>query len=309
MVKKNWKLESRADNLKLSVMMLLPDETVQPRGIIQFLHGMSEHKERYLPVMQYFTERGFVTIIHDHRGHGKSVRSEKDYGYMYEAGTEAIIDDTYMVNEYVKSLYPQLPLILIGHSMGSLVARAFMRKYDDCIDALVLSGAPSKNSAVDAAVAIAKVQKKLLGGQHKGTLLNALAFGSYVAKFKGEKSKFAWVCSDTKVVEEYDNNPLCGYTFSIDGFLVLFDLMKQTFTKEGWNCAKPKMPILFVGGEEDPCIGGNKKYQEEMDFLKNAGYQNIDGILYPGMRHEVFNEKKCMQVFMDIEQFLEKHSF
>lgn len=307
MEKRIFKLESRADGLGISVMMLIPGENVKLRGIIQFLHGMSEYKERYLPVMQFFMERGFVTIIHDHRGHGKSVRSMKDYGYMYEVGTDGIIHDVCLVNEYVKTLYPELPLILLGHSMGSLVARTFMRKYDECIDALVLSGAPCKNSAVDAAIVLTKTQKKIYGSHHKGNLLNILAFGSYIAKFKDEKSKYAWICSDVKVVEEYDRSPLCGFTFTLDGFSVLFDLLKQTYTKAGWNCTKPKMPIYFVGGGEDSCIGGEKNYQEEIDFLKNVGYEDVDGILYQGMRHEVFNEKGQEKVFHDIAVFLSKY--
>lgn len=307
MGKKFFRLESRIDGLGLSVMMLVPEENVKLRGIIQFLHGMSEYKERYLPIMQYFAERGFVTIIHDHRGHGKSVRTMNDYGYMYGSGTEGIIDDVCLVNEYVKNMYPELPLILLGHSMGSLVARTFIREYDERVDALVLSGAPCKNGAVDAAIALAKIQEKIYGSRHKGTLLNALAFGGYIAKFKDEKSKFAWVCSDKKVVEEYDRSPLCGFTFTIDGFCVLFNLLKQTYTKDGWNCTKPEMPIYFVGGAEDPCIGGAKNFREEMDFMKTVGYEDVEGVLYPGMRHEVFNEKGQERVFRDIEAFISKY--
>ncbi len=304
MVKRTFKLESRVDGLGISVMILVSDKIEEKKGIIQILHGMSEYKERYLPIMKYFAKLGYVTVIHDHRGHGKSVRSMKDYGYMYDVGTDGFIDDVLLVNEYIKEQYPDLRLIMIGHSMGSLAARTFMRKYDEKIDALVLSGAPCKNSAVDAAITLAKVQKKMFGSKHLGNLLNVLAFSSYTSKFAKEKSKFAWVCSDRRVVEEYDKSPLCGFTFTIDGFCVLFDLLKQTYTKTGWCCTKPQMPIFFVGGEEDPCIGGKENYQEEMDYLKTIGYENVNGILYPGMRHEVFNEKNQLQVFQDIERFI-----
>lgn len=307
MVKETLKLESKVDRLGISVLMLLPDETAEVKGILQFVHGMSEYKERYTPVMEYFAKRGFVTVIHDHRGHGKSVRSMKDLGYMYEAGAKGMIEDILLVNEYIKEKYPERPLVMVGHSMGSLAARTFIREYDSCIDALVLSGAPSRNGAIDVAIALANVQKKLFGSRHPGNLLNVLAFSSYTSKFAKEKSKFAWVCADTAVVEAYDKDPLCGYTFTVDGFKGLFELLKQTYTKSGWRCSKPDLPVLFIGGEEDPCIGGAKKFKDEMDFLKNVGYKNVKGMLYPGMRHEVFNEKERGKVFRDVEMFLREN--
>lgn len=304
-------IKSRKDGLGISVLTVFPklEQAKGYRGIVQILHGMSEYKERYLPFMEYLAEKGFVTVIHDHRGHGASVRSQKDLGYMYGAGTEAFLDDILQVNEEMHKKFPGIPLILFGHSMGSLAARAFTRKYDDRIDALILSGSPSRNPARPVGSIIAGVQKKLLGKKHPSKLLEGMSFGTYAAKFRDEESIFSWVCSVPEIVQEYDRNPLCGFTFTTDAYLVLFELMKQAYSEKGWQCTKPDMPVLFVGGADDPCIGGARKYADALKHMRLAGYRNVKGKLYPGMRHEILNEREKEKVFHDINVFLRKNGF
>ena len=118
-------IKSRADGLELSVLEIAPEGKL--RGIVQLVHGMSENKERYQPFMEYLAAEGFLTVIHDHRGHGASVRQKQDLGYMYGGGAEALLDDISLINETLRKKYPELPLILFGHSMGSLAVRSFVK--------------------------------------------------------------------------------------------------------------------------------------------------------------------------------------
>ena len=122
-------IKSRADGLELSVLEIAPEGKL--RGIVQLVHGMSENKERYQPFMEYLAAEGFLTVIHDHRGHGASVRQKQDLGYMYGGGAEALLDDISLINETLRKKYPELPLILFGHSMGSLAVRSFVKEHDD----------------------------------------------------------------------------------------------------------------------------------------------------------------------------------
>ena len=123
---------SQADGLEISVLALLPDgKKEEYRGIVQLVHGMSEHKERYLPFMEYLAEKGYVTVIHDHRGHGKSIRREEDLGYMYGGGAKAMLTDIHTVNKKIRDRFKNLPLILFGHSMGSLAVRAYAASHAD----------------------------------------------------------------------------------------------------------------------------------------------------------------------------------
>ena len=165
---------SEADGLKISALAVCPDEKPY-RGILQLVHGMSEHKERYEPFMEYMAAEGYLTVIHDHRGHGASIRQKEDLGYMYGGGAEAMLKDIETVNRELHKKYPDLPLILMGHSMGSLAVRAFAARHDESLDMLIICGSPSENKARALGQMIATAEKKIFGPRHRSRLLEILS--------------------------------------------------------------------------------------------------------------------------------------
>ena len=158
--------KSEADGLEISVMALIPDKKPY-RAVVQLVHGMSEHKERYIPFMQYLAKLGYVVVIHDHRGHGKSVKHQDDLGFTYGGGAQAMLQDIRTVNRKIHAYYPELPLILMGHSMGSLAVRAFVAEHDSCADMLIVCGSPSYNTAMPLGVAIAKTVRAMRRAGYK----------------------------------------------------------------------------------------------------------------------------------------------
>ena len=230
--------KSEADNLEISIMAVIPDKKPY-RAVVQLVHGMSEHKERYLPFMEYLAELGYVTVIHDHRGHGKSVKYQEDLGFTYGGGAQAMLQDIRTVNRKIHARYPELPVILMGHSMGSLAVRAFIAEHDSCVDMLIVCGSPSYNTAMPLGVGIAKLEKTLLGSRHRSKLIEAMSFGAGVAKFRKDKTCTAWICSDPKVAREYEESELCGFTFTDDAYLALFELMKRAYDVELFSCTNP----------------------------------------------------------------------
>ena len=155
---------SDADGLHISVLRCEP--IGQPQGIVQLVHGMAEHKERYEDFMQYLGELGYLCVLHDHRGHGESIREEADLGYMRTTGAAALIEDIRQLNAQLHKEYPSLKIYMFGHSMGSLAVRAYLKRYDDTIDALIVCGSPSKNPAAGAGKLLGKADD----GNHGGTL-------------------------------------------------------------------------------------------------------------------------------------------
>ena len=133
---------SRADGLKLEVLVTEPPEGRGLRGILQISHGMCEHKERYLDFMEYISSLGFACLIHDHRGHGASVRAEGDLGYMYGGGASALLADLHQLTGTARERWPGLPVVLFGHSMGSLAARCYAKRWDNELHELILCGPP-----------------------------------------------------------------------------------------------------------------------------------------------------------------------
>lgn len=296
---------SEADGLGISVLEILPEKQSY-KGIVQLVHGMSEYKERYIPFMEYLAEQGYVTVIHDHRGHGKSVLSVDDLGYMYGGGAEALLMDIKTVNNDIRKKYPDLPLILFGHSMGSLAVRALAANYDDLMDMLIVCGSPSQNPARPLGTLIAKIEKAFWGERHRSQLIRFLTFGSFAMRFKEEKNPHAWVCSDPEVYRQYGESDLCGFTFSVDGYLTLFELLKQAYDIKHWNCKNSKMPVLFVAGEDDPCIGNPRRYAKAVKAMRKAGYADVRGKLYADMRHEILNEKNKEKVYHDVAAYIKR---
>lgn len=300
---------SEADGLEISALCIMPEEKTEYRAVVQLVHGMSEHKERYIPFMEYLAKKGYITVIHDHRGHGKSVKNPDDLGYMYGGGAEAMLQDIGTVNKEIHRHFPDLPVILFGHSMGSLAVRAFAAEHDDCIDMLIICGSPSENKARPLGKAIACVEGRILGAHHKSKLLEAMSLGAYAMKFRGEGNRNSWICSDPEVYKAYTESDLCGFTFTDDAYLALFDLMKKAYDVHGWRCTRSKMPVLFISGAEDPCLGNVRKFAGAVHAMRRAGYLDVKGKLYPGMRHEILNEKDHEKVWKDIAVYIKKKGF
>ena len=304
-IQKQEFMVSEADGLNISVLTVLPEKEPY-RAVVQLVHGMSEYKERYLPFMEYLADLGYVSVIHDHRGHGKSIRKKEDLGYMYGGGASAMLQDIDMVNRMIHLRFPGLKLVLFGHSMGSLAVRAFAAQHDSRIDMLIVCGSPSENPALGLGTGIAGIQKTLLGARHRSKLIETLSFGPGALRFRNDESCTAWVCSDPAVAEEYQNSELCGFTFTTDGYLALFELMRRAYDTERFSCTNPCLPILFVSGADDPCMGNVRKFAKAVQSMRSAGYRKVRGKLYPGMRHEILNEKEKEKVYRDLAVYMEK---
>lgn len=299
----NLTIKSHMDGLPLSVLIVEPD--IPPKAIVQLLHGMSEHKERYLDFCEYLAKQGFVSVIHDHRGHGKSVYNKNDLGYMYKNGAKSLVEDANQLSRMARKKYPELPIFLFGHSMGSLVARAYAKKYDRILDGLILSGSPSNNKASRLALIMAKVGGKLLGDRTKGNYLQKMSVGSFNANIKNPISPNAWICTNEDVVKAYDASDLCGFVFTLNGFENLFKLLINVYDKHNWSVNNRKLPIWFISGAEDPCMKNQEEFLKAVNLMKSKGYQNVSYSIYKGMRHEILNETDHIKVYQEIAAKLE----
>lgn len=296
-------IKSKSDGLSIHFTVTEPETA--PVGILQISHGMAEHKERYFHFCDFLAEKGYITVINDHRGHGQSVKSSKDLGFFYDNGAKSLIEDLHQITEYIKEQYPSLPCFLLGHSMGSLAVRAYAKKYDRDIDGLIVCGSPSYNPGMNAGRTLAISSAKIHGLHYRSEHLNSLAFGAFNKKFNDSGSNNNWICSDPKVVNEYDSDPLCGFTFTLNGFISLFDLMRTAYSPKNWAINNPSLPVWFIAGEDDPCIINRDKFISALGVMQYAGYENVTYRLYPKMRHEILNETDKQVVYDDIADRLD----
>lgn len=292
---------SEKDCLQLEVAILEPKE--KPKGIVQISHGMSEHKERYYEFMKYLSENGYICVIHDHRGHGASVKNKRDLGYFYTEDINYIIDDLYQITKYIKNKYPDLKINLFAHSMGTLVARGYLKKYDDKINKMILSGPPTENSMALLGLMIAKFLNIFYKKNVPNKLLNNLTFGNYS---KDVNKKNEWICLNEDIVEAYNKDELCGYIFTTNGFINLYKLMINAFKKNNWNMKNKNLPIYIIAGRNDKVIQNEEKFSDLAKFITERGYRNVQSKLYNDMKHEILNEKNNEIVYKDILNFIEK---
>ena len=300
-----FSLDASADGLKLACLQSVPDAgSSAPRGVIQLVHGMCEHKERYIALMEFLSENGLICVIHDNRGHGASVKSPDDLGYMYDGGWLAMVEDVRVVNDWIRAQYPDLKIILYGHSMGSMIVRSFLKRYDDRISALLVSGCPVDNSAKGAGKALAAFFGRTKGWHYRPDLLQQMSFGAYSKPFASE-GPMAWVCSNPEILKSYREDPLCQYVFTANGFYNLLGLMQDCYSRKGWAVKNPSLHIHFMSGEEDPCRGSDKQFRKALRLLPEVGYHNVTAQVYPQMRHEIHNETGYQRVWNDLLHFID----
>ncbi len=312
-MEKNLSTLSSLDSIPLSLLVVEPDG-IPVKGVLQLVHGMAEHKERYLPMMRFLAGKGYVCVIHDNRGHGASLKSPADLGFMYEAREEGLVQDAYDVSLWIIGHYHNMPLFLFGHSMGSMIVRAYCRKHDDDIDGLIVCGSPSYVAAAGAGKTLCKTIASLSGGSMDkpgrgwrkiSPILTSLATGTFNKSFKDEGSPNAWICSDPKVVEAYDADPLCGFPFTANGYYSLFALMQECYAESGWDLLHRSLPVHFLSGALDPCRISDEAYRAAVAHMKKVGYEEVTQKTYPGVRHEIHNDKSKDVVWTDIARLLD----
>ena len=302
---------SGSDGLSLAVLRIEPDDSSHIKGIVQVVHGMTEHKSRYIEFMKFLAQKGYITVIHDHRGHGDSVKSRDDLGFMYSGGYKALIEDTHEITREIKEYAygetgrDDLPFTLIGHSMGSLVVRCFIKKYDNEIDNLCVLGCPSERK--DAAIGLKFVQlmEKIKGPRFRSKLVTHIITGSYNKRFKDDNIEKAWTSSDLNSVRRLNDDPDCGFIFTLSAYIEMIKLTLETYSDKGYEKKNPKLRIKFFSGKEDPCGISTEAIRNAMRHIRKHGYKNLSGKIYPGMRHEVLNEREKEKVWKDILKFIE----
>ncbi len=294
---RNFKLNSDVDGLPLAVCEVLP-EGGSPRALVQLAHGMAEHKERYLPFMQFLADHGYAAIINDHRGHGASVRSGGDLGYFYDGGAGALVADLHQVTQYFRTAHPGLKLFLFGHSMGSLAVRVYRQRFERDIDGLVVCGSPGQNPAVGAGLALNRVMTALKGERYVSPLFVQMTTGGFAKRFPDPRTANAWLSTNQDNVRAYDADPLCGFPFTLNGYKALLTLMRDAYAAE--PAGNPDLPVHFLSGEEDPCAPDRKGFDSAVQKMKDAGYRSVTAKMYPGMRHELLNHAERQVVYDDL---------
>ena len=310
MRKEAFSFDSRDGETKLHAIRYLPDEGVPIRGVVQIVHGMSEYFERYEPFSRYLTEHGFVVTGDDHMGHGESVAEGMTFGYFCRQDPATVlVRDEHRLKKITQELFPGVPYLLIGHSMGSFIVRNYLCRYGTGISAAVLlgTGMPSRMELF-LSTTIAKAQQLIFGPKHVAKLLDRLIFGGYNKRIKNPRTSYDWLTGEEDLVDAYLRNPLCGFVFTLNGFLAMFQLISRIYQPDNLARIPKELPVLFASGDADPVGDYGKGVRAACESLEKAGMKHLTLKLDPGARQEVLNETNREEVYADLLDWMERNA-
>ena len=297
---RQFEFTSEFDGLSVSAFIARPEGNIN--GIVQIVHGMNEHKERYFDFMDYLASEGFITVIHDNRGHGQSIAAPEDLGFMYRNGDEGFVSDIVQLKKAVRSAYPEPPYFIIGEGLGSLGVRCMLKEHDDDLNGVIILGCPcfSRFSRYIRNISSEVSQKR--GSRYISDLVCDVREETLNKNFGS--AKFAWRNSRREAVEAFAADPLCNFKYTLNGYQCIVRLLKETYSKQGWNVSNPNLPLRFLSGRDDPCMLSERKFIKAIRLLDKVGYESVSHRLFDGMRHEILNEKNNMNVYKDIAKTL-----
>lgn len=280
----------------------------RPKAIIQFSHGMTEYSGRYTETAAFFADHGYIFAINDHLGHGESVSSPDELGFFAEEdGPDTVVSDLYKFSRILRERFAGLPLILIGHSMGSFLARLYAMHYGSGLAALVILGTGGPQRLVGLGKALARFIMACHSPRYRSKFLKKVAMSGYNAHYGKGADPDAWLTSDAASVQASHDDPLCGFTFTAQAYYDLFDVSERVNRKDAAMRFPKNLPVFIASGLEDPVGNYGKGPSIVYDRLTEAGLTDVTMKLYPGARHELQHEFCKDEFFNDVLSFIEKH--
>lgn len=284
-----------SDGLPLA-LTITEDVKQRPKAVVQIIHGILEHKNRYQDFANYLAENGYIVVTSDNRGHGESVNEQFPLGHM--PGIERMIEDQVNITDFIQKQYPELPVYLYGHSFGSILARNYLQQHDDKIEKLLLTGTVCYQNLAPLGINLAQFANRYVGEKSHSWLIKKLSgFGS---------KDYDWLTHDKEQLEKVANDPLMLEGYDNIGVYTIWQGDYELKQIEKYACKKPTLPIFSLSGSEDDKItGGVKGLADTQKTLEKIGYTNITMEEILNMRHEILNEVERQKAYQQILAFFE----
>ena len=279
-------------------------------GVLQIAHGVAEHIARYDGFARFLNEQGLAVVGHDHLGHGRSIAPGDTPVYFGHGNTwDTVVDDLYALHLRLREEFPGKPLFLMGHSMGSFLARTYLIRYPGTVRSAVIMGTGwQPELMIRGELAVVKALAARHGDDAVSDFVNNLAFGGYNRAFAPNRTGVDWLSADTENVDRYIDDPLCGQSATVGLFRQMLSGIRFNQRPENLRKMDRDMPVLIVSGQQDPVGGMMKGVIRTRDAFCSAGMRNVTLLSYPGLRHEILNEKDRQQtVYDDIAGWLKKY--
>lgn len=283
--------------------------TTKPCAIVVICHGMAEYAERYAPIAQVLNQNGLEVFAFDNRGHGNAVKTIADLGMVSDDWFSKQVNDINLVISHIRQNQQGKKIFLLGHSMGSFIAQFYFQAYGKNIDGLILSATNGEaDPLLSAGIALAWMQMKIAGPNHRSHIIDKLSFGRFNSAFKPNRTDHDWLSRDEGEVDKYVHDPKCGFTCSARFFYYFFKGIEVVLQEQNISKMSFQIPVYAFAGDKDPVGLEGKGFLELIRKWKSAGIRDISYDLYKNGRHEMLNEINREEVLTNLINWIKKHS-
>lgn len=281
----------------------------EKKGSVVILHGMCEHHERYYPFSNFLNEHGYDVYLYDHRGHGRD-KNLDELGYIADHdGYQILIQDGIQVLKYIKKIMQTEQLILVAHSMGSLVGRNIIQQYDDIDKAIFLGTANPTANTCRFGMAASSVIQKFKGPKHISRFLQKNMFETKPYQRLCERTAYDWLTRNNPKVGAYIHDPYCGFPATTSFHRDIIHLSYYAGIPKRIARTRKDLPILLASGTKDPVGGYGADVTRLFNRYQKLGYKKIDCILYEDCRHELLNEINSEDIMNDLVKWIDSRDF
>lgn len=275
------------------------------RGVIQLVHGMAEHIARYDRLARALCAAGYTVAGHSHLGHGEDAREDELGFFGRKDGWDHLVEDVHAAHEMLLKRFPGQRFAILGHSMGSFVTREYLLRYGGDLTAAVICGTGWFPGPLCSVARAAAALCGVFGGWQKpAPLVDRLMSKDNNKAFAPARTPFDWLSRDTAEVDKYMADPRCGFLFTARGYYDMFTGLKSLSRL----AALPgNLPVLFISGDADPIGTQGKGVNTVAQQFRDAGVRDVTVRLYPGARHELFNETNRDEITAELIDWLNRH--
>ena len=274
------------------------------RGSVLIAHGAAEHGGRYARLASALNGAGHAAAAIDHRGHGLT-GSRAKLGVFGDAdGWNRAVADLHQAAGLMRQRYPDAPLALLGHSMGSLMVQQYMAEHGNALAAAILSGA----MLIDGFEALAPAVEAEVARDGRDApcrvLAELMAGGGFTAGIEHAETPFDWLSRDRAEVRAYVEDPLCGFPLSAGAWLDLLTRHHIPQRATDYQHIPRDLPVYVFAGDRDPVNQNLAVLQELLRRYAAAGMPRVSAHFYEGARHETLNEINREEVTADLLAWL-----
>lgn len=304
-MKNEFYFPSSDGKTKIHVTEWIPDSDI--RAILQISHGMCEFIDRYSAFAEFLNGHGYYVVGNDHLGHGQSVVNDEDHGYFAEPdGNECVISDIHTLRTITREKYPNVPYFLLGHSMGSFLARQYICLHGAGITGAIIMGTGTQPGIVlNLGILLCRLSALFHGQRYRSSFINNLAFGSYNKSFEPARTSCDWLTKDPQIVDAYLKHPWCTFMFTVNAYRHMFRGIRFIQNPSNISRIPRDLPLLVTSGAEDPVGNFGKGVRQVYDAYLQAGIRDVTLRLYDNDRHEILNETDRDTVYSDILAWME----